>query len=68
MVIGALVVGLAFWLEVRFHPPLWVHAVLWIPFVAVTTLWGLRVSKAALLYTENQRRAREATREDLRAD
>ena len=68
MVIGALVVGLAFWLEVRFHPPLWLHAVLWIPFVAVTTLWGLRVSKAALLYTENQRRAREATREDLRAD
>ena len=68
MVIGALVVGLAFWVEVRFHPPLWVHAVLWIPFVTLSTLWGLRVSKAALLYTENQRRAREVTNRDLRPD
>lgn len=68
MVIGALVVGLAFWVEMRFHPPLWVHAVLWIPFVTLSTLWGLRVTKAALLYTENQRRAREVTNRDLRPD
>jgi len=68
MVIGALVVGLAFWVEVTFHPPLWVHAVLWIPFVTLSTLWGLRVSKAALLYTENQRRAREVTNRDVRPD
>ena len=60
--------GLAFWVEVRFQPPLWVHAVLWIPFVTLSTLWGLRVSKAALLYTENQRRAREVTNRDLRPD
>ncbi|MGE8143109.1 DUF983 domain-containing protein [Novosphingobium sp. NPDC080210] len=68
MVIGALVVGLAFWVEVRFHPPLWLHAVLWIPFVALSTLWGLRVSKAALLFTEYQRKAREVTNQDLRRD
>lgn len=66
MVIGALVVGLAFWVEVRFHPPLWLHAVLWIPFVAASTLWGLRVSKAALLAAEFQRHAREVTDQDLR--
>ena len=68
MVLGALVVGLAFWVEVSFHPPLWVHAVLWIPFVTLSTLWGLRVSKAALLYTENQRRACEVTNRDVRPD
>jgi len=68
MVIGALVVGLAFWVEVRFHPPLWLHAVLWIPFVTLSTLWGLRVSKAALLFTEYQRKAREVTNDDLRHD
>ena len=68
MVIGALVVGLAFWVEVRFHPPLWLHAVLWIPFVTLSTLWGLRVSKAALLFTEYQRKAREVTNDDLRRD
>ena len=68
MVIGVLVVGLAFWVEVRFHPPLWVHAVLWIPFVTLSTLRGLRVTKAALLYTEHQRRAREVTNRDIRPD
>jgi uncharacterized protein (DUF983 family) len=68
MVIGALVVGLAFWVEVTFHPPLWLHAVLWIPFVAATTLWGLRVSKAALLAAEYQRRASEAGGGDVRKD
>ena len=28
---GALVVGLALWLEVSVGPPVWVHALLWIP-------------------------------------
>lgn len=66
MVIGALVVGLAFWVEVAFQPPLWVHAVLWIPVVGGSTLWGLRVSKAALLAAEFRRRASEAGGGDLK--
>lgn len=66
MVIGAIVVALALWVEFTFSPPLWVHLVLWIPFIAGTTLWGLRVTKAALLTAEYQRHAREATGEDLR--
>ena len=68
MVIGAVVVGLALWVEFRFHPPIWVHAVLWIPFVALSTLWGLRVSKAALLIAEYRRNAVEATGKDVRKD
>lgn len=68
MVIGALVVGLAFWLEVSLHPPLWVHAVLWIPLVLAATLWGLRVSKGALLAAEYRRRASEASGGDLREE
>ena len=49
LVLGAIVVGLAFWVEFRFSPPLWVHVVLWpvvtIPLavaagtVAVLALW-----------------------------
>jgi uncharacterized protein (DUF983 family) len=66
MIIGALVVGLALWLEFTWQPPFWVHIVLWVPLVAGLTLWGLRVSKAALLAAEYQRKAREATGEDLR--
>lgn len=66
MVIGGLVVGLALWLEFTLHPPFWVHALLWIPMVFGSTLWGLRVTKAALLTAEFQRKAREATGQDLR--
>lgn len=66
MIVGALVVGLAVWLEFAVHPPFWVHIVLWVPLVAGLTLWGLRVSKAALLAAEYRRKAIEATNNDLR--
>jgi uncharacterized protein (DUF983 family) len=31
LVIGGIVVGLAWMMEVTFQPPLWVHALLWGP-------------------------------------
>jgi len=68
MVIGALVLGLALWLEFGVHPPVWVHVLLWPPLVAGLTLGGLRVSKAALLAAEVQRKAREASGDDLREE
>ena len=34
LLLGAIVVGLAFWVEFRFSPPLWLHAILW-PVVTV---------------------------------
>jgi len=64
MVIGALVVALALWLEFSFHPPLWLHAVLWFPVIIGATIWGLRASKAWLLQAEYWRDAREAGRGD----
>ena len=66
LIIGALITVLAVWLEFKFHPPLWVHVILWVPITAGLVLWGLRVSKAALLITEYRRDAREVTNEDFR--
>ncbi|MFC0590502.1 DUF983 domain-containing protein [Novosphingobium aquiterrae] len=66
MVIGAIVVVLAVVVEFTFDPPWWVHVVLWAPLITGATLWGLRVTKAALLVTEYQRKAREATGQDVR--
>lgn len=63
LIIGALVVGLALWLELAVGPPWWVHALLWPPLVTALTIWGLRVGKAALLITEHRRHAGEAGRE-----
>jgi uncharacterized protein (DUF983 family) len=66
MVVGALVVGLAMWLQLAVEPPFWVHVVLWVPFTTVAVVWGLRVGKAALLVIEYRRGAREARGEDVR--
>jgi uncharacterized protein (DUF983 family) len=68
MLIGALVVGLALGVELAFEPPLWVHLVVWAPVILGATLWGLRVSKAALLAVEFRRKAVEATDKDVRSD
>ena len=59
LIIGALITGLALWLEVSVHPPFWVHVILWVPITAAATIWGLRAGKAALLAAEFKRRAGE---------
>ncbi|MEP7222723.1 MAG: DUF983 domain-containing protein [Novosphingobium sp.] len=57
LIIGALVVGLAVWLELAFHPPFWVHVILWVPFTAGAVIAGLRACKAWLLGAEYRRSA-----------
>ena len=68
MIVGALIVGLALWLELAWHPPFWVHALLWIPLTAAAVVWGLRAGKAALLWAEYTRQAREAGSGDIRSE
>jgi len=68
MVVGALVVGLALWLQLTAEPPFWVHILLWVPFTTVAVVWGLRISKAALLAAEYRRGAREARGDDVRSE
>ncbi|WP_128892208.1 DUF983 domain-containing protein [Erythrobacter sp. HKB08] len=60
LIVGGLVTILAVWLELAVSPPFWVHALIWIPLVAVLVVGGLRVAKAALLFSEYRNRAREA--------
>lgn len=64
LVIGALIVVLALWVELSWHPPFWVHALLWVPLTAGLVLWGLRASKAALLAAEFKRKAGEGRLKD----
>jgi uncharacterized protein (DUF983 family) len=66
MVVGGLVLGLGLWIEFTFEPPLWLLLVLLAPLVAGATVWGLRVTKAALLAAEFQRKAVEATGKDIK--
>ena len=49
MLAGAVVVGCALVVEVKYQPPYWLHAVLWLPLILATTLLPLRSMKALLV-------------------
>ncbi|MXO84870.1 DUF983 domain-containing protein [Altererythrobacter aurantiacus] len=71
LVIGAVLVGLALWLDAAVRPPFWVHAVIWIPLTTVSVLAGLRVAKTLLLFSEFRNSAGEArseARDDAEGD
>jgi uncharacterized protein (DUF983 family) len=59
LIVGAVVAGLAIWLQLSFEPPFWVHALLWIPLATALVIGGLRISKGWLLVAEYHRRAGE---------
>lgn len=59
LIIGAIVVGLALWVELSFEPPFWVHILLWTPLVLGGTVASLRVSKGVLLGLEFRHKAAE---------
>jgi uncharacterized protein (DUF983 family) len=49
MIAGAVVVGSALIVEIKYQPPYWVHAVLWLPLILATTLLPLRAMKSLLI-------------------
>ncbi len=59
LVLGAIVVGLAFWVEFRFEPPLWLHAILWPVFTIPVAVLLMRPAKAALIALQYRHRAGE---------
>jgi uncharacterized protein (DUF983 family) len=59
LVVGAIVAGSALWTEFTFHPPLWVHLVLWTPLITVLTLAFLRLIKSGLLVQQYKHKAGE---------
>jgi uncharacterized protein (DUF983 family) len=46
---GAIVVGCALIVEIKYQPPYWVHAALWLPLILATTLLPLRAMKSLLI-------------------
>jgi uncharacterized protein (DUF983 family) len=59
MLLGVIVVALAFWVEFRFEPPLWVHAILWPAVTLPLAILIMRPVKAALVAAQFRTRARE---------
>ena len=59
LIVGAIVCGGALFVEFTYHPPYWVHAVLWIPTVALLTFALLRFTKSLLLVLQYKHKAGE---------
>jgi uncharacterized protein (DUF983 family) len=57
LVLGFIVVGAALIVEVKFSPPLWVHALLWPGVIIAGALLLLRVFKATLIALQFRHRA-----------
>ncbi|MBV8402471.1 MAG: DUF983 domain-containing protein [Acetobacteraceae bacterium] len=47
--LGLIVVALAALVEIKFSPPIWLHLVLWTPFIVVGAVAMLRPLKAGLI-------------------
>jgi uncharacterized protein (DUF983 family) len=59
LIAGFLVVGAALLVEIAWSPPYWVHAVLWLPAIAILTLGGLRLVKSMLIALQYKHQAHE---------
>lgn len=59
LLLGAIIVSLAFWVEFRFAPPLWLHAVLWPVITVPLAILLMRPAKAALIALQFHYRSRE---------
>ncbi len=59
LVLGTIIVGLAFWVEFSFNPPLWVHAILWPVVTVPLAILLMRPTKAALIVQQYRHRSSE---------
>jgi uncharacterized protein (DUF983 family) len=64
LIVGAVVCAGALFVEFTYQPPYWVHAVLWIPTIAILTFGLLRLAKSLLLVLQYKHRSGEGRREE----
>src|ERR1700681_4339883 len=60
LIAGFIVVGAALLTELKYHPPYWVHAVLWLPLILVVTLGPLRSMKGVMIALQYHHKAAES--------
>jgi uncharacterized protein (DUF983 family) len=58
LILGFVIAGLALVVETVFEPPLWLHAIIWIPVVTAASIWSLRVMKAFMIALQFKARDR----------
>ncbi len=59
LLIGALAGIFAAIFEMKFAPPYWLHAAIWIPFILIGSIASLRLGKAALIAAQYRLRGED---------
>ncbi len=59
LIVGFVVVAAALVTEVKWSPPYWLHAVLWLPLTVILSLALLRPAKALMIALQYRHRAEE---------
>ena len=59
-IVGPIVTGLALWVQSVFEPPLWIHALLWIPAICGGSVLLLRPFKAVMIALQYRHKSGEA--------
>nr|WP_272211850.1 DUF983 domain-containing protein [Marinicella sp. W31]MDC2877739.1 DUF983 domain-containing protein [Marinicella sp. W31] len=57
--VGFLVIALVLWSEITYSPPLWVHAIIWVPVTIALSLGALRAFKGVLIGLQYRHSAAE---------
>src|SRR6478735_2438033 len=59
LIVGMIVVFSMLFTEIAYHPPIWVHLVLWLPLTAILTLAALPPFKGVMIAMQFVNRASE---------
>jgi uncharacterized protein (DUF983 family) len=59
LIVGFLIVGAALVTEVKYQPPLWLHAIIWGPLIIGLSLGLLRPLKATMIALQYRNKAEE---------
>jgi uncharacterized protein (DUF983 family) len=65
LIVGVIVCFSALFTEIAFHPPVWVHLVLWLPLAAILTALLIRPFKGVMLAMQFHHKAAEAGHGDV---
>ncbi len=59
MILGFVILGMALIVESTFHPPLWLHGIIWAPVITLASIWALRFTKALMIALQYKTNARQ---------
>lgn len=59
LIVGFLVMGLALWFDSLFAPPVWLHALIWLPLAVIVSLVLLRKLKGIMVALQYRNNASE---------